>query len=268
MQQSAAKHMTVGSNLLGATGSQPAGTFAAMTSLAERVKRAREELGMTQSDLARAAGVKPGTIAFIENGTTRNPIRLLDIARALNRSPRWLMDGVEDAQNGVNGEKNSHGAGNKITFPAFESSSQASAEVAHLLKDLPVLEISPSEGRPGMFQISTEVVDMVRRPPGLEFAKKAFCISILTNSMEPALRQRSIHPVNPSQAAAPGDDAVIEFRPVEGQGRGDSVIKRIVAWEADHVVTCQFNPPLEERYPLSDIAAVSRIVPWGELMRG
>jgi transcriptional regulator with XRE-family HTH domain len=239
-----------------------------MTSLAERVKTAREGMGMTQSDLARAAGVKPGTIAFIENGTTRNPIRLLDIARALNRSPRWLMDGVEDAQNGVVVEKSAHGPGNKMPFPAFESSSQVTTEVAHLPKDLPVLEISPSEGRPGMFQITAEVVDMVRRPPGLEFAKRAFCISVLTNAMEPALRQRSIHPVNPSQSAAAGDDAVIEFRPIEGQGRGDSAIKRIVAWEPEHVVVCQFNPPMEDRYSLNDIASVARIVPWGELMRG
>jgi transcriptional regulator with XRE-family HTH domain len=61
--------------------------------IADRTKEARERLGWTQPELAKRAGVAPGTIGNIEAGTRKNPRELLAIAAALGVNPQWLKSG-------------------------------------------------------------------------------------------------------------------------------------------------------------------------------
>ena len=62
-------------------------------SLAARFKARRLELGMTQVEVAAAAGVSQQSIESIESGRTRKPRNLLDLAKALKCSPDWLLNG-------------------------------------------------------------------------------------------------------------------------------------------------------------------------------
>lgn len=66
-----------------------------MTSLGDRIRRARESKGWSQSDLARAAGCKPQTIQALEDPekNQRNSKYLPDIARALGWDALALRDG-------------------------------------------------------------------------------------------------------------------------------------------------------------------------------
>ena len=48
---------------------------------------------MSQTDLAKVAGVAQGTIGNLEAGIRKNPRDLLDIAAALGVSPQWLKTG-------------------------------------------------------------------------------------------------------------------------------------------------------------------------------
>ncbi|ELI8407952.1 helix-turn-helix domain-containing protein [Yersinia enterocolitica] len=61
--------------------------------IAERVKARRDELGMTQSELALKAGTTQQSIVNLENGTTKRPRNLLEISKALNTDPDYLMFG-------------------------------------------------------------------------------------------------------------------------------------------------------------------------------
>ena len=65
-----------------------------MNTIAERLKSAREEAGLTQPELASRAGVSAGTIGNIESGARKNPRELLAIAKAVGVHPQWLRDGV------------------------------------------------------------------------------------------------------------------------------------------------------------------------------
>lgn len=65
-----------------------------VNSIADRLKAAREALGLSQEELARAAGVSQGTIGNIESGTRRQPRELLAIAKAARVSPEWLQSGI------------------------------------------------------------------------------------------------------------------------------------------------------------------------------
>lgn len=66
-----------------------------MSTLAERLREAREDKGVTQEDLADAAGVSKQAVSKIENGGTLKPAMstMEPIARLLGVSVRWLVDG-------------------------------------------------------------------------------------------------------------------------------------------------------------------------------
>ena len=65
-------------------------------SLGQRVAWARERLGLSQSDLARKAGMTQSAIGNIEAGIRTRPRQLLELAQALNVSQRWLLTGTEN----------------------------------------------------------------------------------------------------------------------------------------------------------------------------
>lgn len=66
--------------------------YRAGMALAERVREAREDLGLSQEALAALAGCKQQTIAAIESGQTKQPRNIKQLAKALGRSVAWLMD--------------------------------------------------------------------------------------------------------------------------------------------------------------------------------
>lgn len=64
-----------------------------VTTIAERLKEARLELGLSQEEFAARAGVSNGTIGNIEAGTRHNPRALLEIAAAAGVTADWLKNG-------------------------------------------------------------------------------------------------------------------------------------------------------------------------------
>jgi phage repressor protein C with HTH and peptisase S24 domain len=72
---------------------QAAGLITHVKSIAERVKWARNERGLTQAQLAKAARVAQGTIGNLESGARERPRELLAIAQALAVNPEWIESG-------------------------------------------------------------------------------------------------------------------------------------------------------------------------------
>lgn len=65
-----------------------------MNSLAIRLITARLEAGLTQDELARAAGVKnQSTIGMLESGARKKTSYITALAEALKVSPIWLAEG-------------------------------------------------------------------------------------------------------------------------------------------------------------------------------
>lgn len=72
-----------------------------MKTFADRLREKRQELGLSQAKLARLAGMTQGGIAQIEVGRNQNSAKVIDIAKALNVTPDWLLNGSESAGLGV-----------------------------------------------------------------------------------------------------------------------------------------------------------------------
>ncbi|MBK5072012.1 helix-turn-helix transcriptional regulator [Budviciaceae bacterium CWB-B4] len=66
-----------------------------MQTLAERVAKRREQLGLSQKTLAEKIQVSQQSINKIESGQTRSPRNLDKLAEALDVSPQWLLFGDE-----------------------------------------------------------------------------------------------------------------------------------------------------------------------------
>lgn len=67
-----------------------------MSSVGERIKMRRNELGWTQEQLAQKAGISKSFLSDLENGKRSvSAENLLDIARVLNLSLDYLMTGEQ-----------------------------------------------------------------------------------------------------------------------------------------------------------------------------
>ncbi len=65
------------------------------TTLAQRLKSARQNAGLTQNELGKTVGISQAAIQKIETGRALTSTKLIEIAKALNVSPEWLSTGDE-----------------------------------------------------------------------------------------------------------------------------------------------------------------------------
>ncbi|MCW0310513.1 putative HTH-type transcriptional regulator [Pantoea ananatis] len=66
-----------------------------MTTIAKRVQSKRSELGLTQAELAERVGTSQQAIEQLENGKTKRPRYLPELARALGCEIDWLITGTK-----------------------------------------------------------------------------------------------------------------------------------------------------------------------------
>lgn len=64
-----------------------------MSAFGDRIRARRKELGMSQPDLAKAAGLKQPTISNIERGRNRGSAYVVQLAHALKCAAQWLATG-------------------------------------------------------------------------------------------------------------------------------------------------------------------------------
>jgi transcriptional regulator with XRE-family HTH domain len=65
-----------------------------MTPLGRRIKQARERLELSQSDVARLAGMTPAAVSNYEQGINKTVRSVIEFARALRVNPEWLANGI------------------------------------------------------------------------------------------------------------------------------------------------------------------------------
>ena len=70
-----------------------------MAALAERLKRVREKRGLSQTELARRAGVRQGTLSRLESGESSEPLMstAAALAKVLEVPIEFFFDGEDSA---------------------------------------------------------------------------------------------------------------------------------------------------------------------------
>lgn len=148
-------------------------------SLADRVRKRRSELGVTQSEAAEKAGIKQQSWASIEDGKTLKPRNIVGIAEALQCDPAWLMNG-----------------GNFL--PVSEVNTRRIPLISYVQAGALATK-STIEALDGNFEYV--MTDM-------DWSQYTFALKIIGDSMEPDFRAGDVIIVDPEIEPAPGEFVV------------------------------------------------------------
>lgn len=187
-----------------------------METIAERLKVRREELALSQIDLAQRAGVSPGTIGNIESGTRKNPRELLAIARVLGVHAQWLKDGKG---------------------PRLEGHENTAEHVGRprTLRRTPVVGTAKM-GDEGYYEelqhpagFGDGFVDGYSSDPN------AYALRVKGDSMHPAIRHGSFVVVEPNGSPVAGEYVVIALR------NGARMVKELILERTGEIVIESVN---------------------------
>lgn len=185
-------------------------------SLADRVKKTRMSLGLTQTEAAERAGIKQQSWASIEDGKTVKPRNIVGIANALNCDPTWLMNG------GI-----------------FQSVAEVNTRKIPLISYVQAGALATKE-KIEAFDGSYEYV-----MTDMDWSEFAFALKIVGDSMEPDFKAGDVIIVDPDIEPTPGEFVVA------ANGDHEATFKKYRPTLSDHNGTQHFELlPLNDDYPI------------------
>lgn len=116
--------------------------------------------------------------------------------------------------------------------------------VRDLPRDVPVYGTASGSilgGEDGAWQLGSDAVDYVRRPPGLATNLQAYALFVENLSMSPRFEPGDLIYVNPARPARPGDYVIIQVQNGENTER-EAYIKKLLRRTEKGVVCEQYNP--------------------------
>lgn len=134
-------------------------------------------------------------------------------------------------------------------------------------RDVPVW--GTVEGGPhGAFEIyySSDPVDYVTRPAGIEKARKVYALFVVGESMVPAYQPGELIYVNPAKPPSIGCDVVIQIRPDHEGDAPRYYLKELMRRTATKLICQQHNPRREVTYDLSEVVEIHRVLTLAELV--
>jgi len=123
-------------------------------------------------------------------------------------------------------------------------------------------------GRDADFFLNGDVIDHVRRPPGIARAKGVFAIYVVGDSMFPRFAEGELIYATTLRKPAIGDDVIVELLPPHDGAQSAGYLKRLVRQTPTKIVVSQFNPTKTPEFDLRRVKAVHRVIPWTELLGG
>lgn len=222
------------------------GSFPQMETLGERIARRRNEMGLSQRDLAEAVDMSQQGIASIERGESKNPGKLFEIAQALEVSADWLRGSGE------------------VTYPPHKEKKQTPHSQESFLdyplldRDLPVLGAAKG-GQKGVFVSNGEIFEYVPRPGSLVRVPNAYAVYMVGDCMEDRYYAGEILFVHPAKPVRQGNFVCVQTLGEDGER--EYLVKQFVRQDAKRVRLREFKPEMREfDIPVAQLIAIHRIV--------
>lgn len=197
--------------------------------IGKNVARFRAAKGMSPQDLADEVNVRLFTIQSIENGRTRRSKFLPQIAKAL---------GVELSQIDPSLGQDEETVVRETTNLPYSQSPVGNITSPFVVERTLPLHSSVEAGE-GALVMSSEPVDRIDRPEILAHVRDAYAITVVGDSMEPALKPGCMVQVHPHAVPRPGDFCVFKSER-DGEFRG--TIKEYIGQTADHWKVKRYGP--------------------------
>jgi SOS-response transcriptional repressor LexA len=250
------------------------GFFPPMTAspdkMRERLAAALKSTGWKSRPLSEAAGLGQTAVRDIIGGRSRAPKleTYARIADALKLPLSYFTDDHDPEIAASTGPSPPASVG--TSRPAQPTSSHfIDVELPdrwQMPRDLPVYGTSAGSARDGAFSINLgDVVDRVRRPPGMASNKKAYGTYLEGDSMEPLYHHGQLILVDPTKPTRPRDRVVVLLANPHDSNH-QAFVKELVRRDDDQIVVRQFNPPQQMVFSTHEVAALHRIVDPTELL--
>lgn len=234
----------------------------------QRVAERREQLEMSQEDLAKKVGMRQQGIASIESGKVSRPRLLPEMAEALKADLDWLLyrDGPDPEP--VRSPKGADFASQKLPKnphksldTSFSEYPAPNAQPAHALNAGPVIDLygQASAGKDGEFPWSGEVIGEVMAPPSLSGVRGAYAVQVAGDSMVPKFRSGDTVYVNPHRPVRRDDYVVVQIHGDEGSPPL-GYVKRFVSLDLRTLRLEQLNPKKTLTFPAKRVSKIEKIV--------
>lgn len=188
-----------------------------MKTFGDRVRARREELGMSQEGLGKAAGISQSTVAQIERGRNQGTKHILGLVRALGVRADWLERGrgemLETAKHKIGTEDasiRSPKSGLIKDSPTSRSHrigelSVESDDANVLPRDIPILSYEKAGQMTPLVDPWTHDESLGKVTINKPYSLSTFAIPIRDASMHPRFEEGLDFPIiDPARPAAPG----------------------------------------------------------------
>lgn len=141
------------------------------------------------------------------------------------------------------------------------------AAMSLMPQDVPVYGIAVG-GNDGDFSFNGEVVEYVRRPPGVRSARGVYALYVINDSMAERFYPGELIFVAPARTPSIGDFVVLQLFSLDNadrEGGGPAFLKRLVKRTPTKTVVEQFNPAQHITFDNSRIKAMHRVLTTNEL---
>jgi phage repressor protein C with HTH and peptisase S24 domain len=212
--------------------------------LGARIRDARHARDMTMVELAELLGVSQPAISQWESGVTP-PGRdsLVKLAKILKVPASQLLGEHESAT----------------------ASARAGAQVAAMPTDVPVYGVAVG-GSNGDFRFNGQIVDYVRRPPGIANARNVYALWILGESMAPWNKDGDLVYVTPSRPPTAGDHIVVQLQDAADGEPGLAMVKLLIAKTPTQLKLAQYNPQKEFAVALTKVKSIHKVLSLKDLL--
>jgi len=248
------------------------------TTPADRLRWARQQAGYASAAaFAREAAVPEVTYRAHEKGARLSGGRGLSEAAArayaklLGIDWAWLLTGAGEPSDAGQHAPRRSGPEEMPGAPAPNVGDET-VELpapAGLPRNVPLrgtAACGDTRGDAGDFEFNGEIVDYVRRPPGIAAARNVFAVYVTGDSMAPRFEAGELVFVHPDKPPVNGCDVLVELHGHDGQA-GACYIKRLLRRTPSKLVLRQFNPPRDDiELPLAKVRVLYRILTPSELL--
>ena len=119
-------------------------------------------------------------------------------------------------------------------------------------------------GDDGFFYFG-DVIDRVKRPPGIANAKDVEALNVAGESMVPRFGPGELIYIQ-LRPPAPGDDIVVELYPEKDGDQPKGFLKRLVRRTGLRLYCQQFNPPADIEFDMGEVKNVWRVLTLRDLL--
>jgi len=229
-----------------------------MSTIGQRILRARMRKGLTQQNVAKHFGINRVSVANWESGATKPAIDKLEgLSNLLGGDADWYLHGK-----GTPPSDEMPAIPSEHTAPAAVSNAQIGERVTQVGFRVPVYGQAVG-GADGEFVLNGNHLYDLMAPPSIAPSSGAYAVTVSGESMAPRYEDGEIAFVDPRRRPRRGSYVVAQIQ-LEEHGPILAFVKRFVRHNADGLVLEQFNPAKELRFDHQCVRSVHCIVMAGE----